>query len=239
VTNDSDSFVQEVNESLRQDRVVGFLRQNGIYIGIALVIFIGGIAGWQIYKDQTLKGSRAHAQEYAAAQRLAQEGNLADAKTEYERLSGEGPRVYRAMAQMEHAAVLETEGDLEGALAGFDRAAETATDPLMRDTARLRAAYLAAETGDFAALRTRLEPLIASDTRISYLARELLAIEAWEAGETDLARTTLEQLQLSLEAPEAVQSRATTALAVIGPAPQSSQSEGAANAPAPSEGETK
>jgi hypothetical protein len=169
---------------------------------------------------------------------LARDGNLDGAKAEFERLSNEGPRAYRVMAQMERAALLEAEGDLEGALAGFDAAAEAANDPVMRESAQLRAGYIAAETQDFPALQQRLAPLIESDSRLSYLARELLAIEAWEAGETQLARETLETLTLAFEAPEPVRQRAQIALSVIGPAPES-DAEGAAPASTPSEGESK
>src|SRR5690606_671148 len=79
--------------------------------------------------------------------------------------------------------------------------------------------------------------LIESDSRLSYLARELLAIEAWEAGQPDLARDQLENLTLAFDAPEPVRQRAHVALSVIGPA-QTSSADGAP-APAPSEGETK
>jgi hypothetical protein len=238
VTNESDSFISEVDESLRQDRVLGFLRKYGIIIGGAVVVLVLGVGAVQWWRSYQVDASRDHAEEFAEAQTLFQEGNLADAKTAFEELQGQGPRVYRAMAMMESAGVLEAEGDLAGALAGFDAAAEASRDPLMRDTARLRAAYIAAESEDFPTLRTRLEPLIASETRLSYLARELLAIEAWEAGETELARTTLENLQLAFEAPQAVQERARTALAVIGPAPEAAATD-APTAPAPSEGDTK
>ena len=44
--------------------------------------------------------------------------------------------------------------------AEFDAAAAQAPDAVMRETAQLRAAYIAAETQDLAALRTRLQPLI-------------------------------------------------------------------------------
>jgi len=241
VTNETDSFVNEVDESLRQDRMLGLAKQYGPWLIGAFVVLLIGVAafmGWQGYsRDQ----SRAHADVYAAAQKMAAEGvaagNLEQAKAEFERLTNEGPQVYRVMARLEHGAILETQGDLEAALAEFDQAAEDANDPIMRDTARLRAAYIVAETQDFAALQTRLQPLIESDSRISYLARELLGIEAWEAGNIDLARETLQNLTLAFDAPEAVQQRAQVALSVIGPAPETSAD--GAPAPAPSEGETK
>jgi hypothetical protein len=238
VSNETDTFVQEVDESLRHERMLKAARRFGPWLIAAFAVFILGLGGWQWWKAYNLDRSRAHAQQYAAAQTLAREGDLDGAKAEFERLSNEGPRVYRVMAQMEHAAILATEGDLDAALAGFDRAAEAAGDPVMRETAQMRAAYIAAETQDFPALQRRLQPLIDSDSRLSYLARELLAIEAWEAGETDIARDTLENLTLAFDAPEAVRQRAQVALSVIGPAPETS-ADGASDAPAPSEGESK
>lgn len=242
MTNETDSFVNEVDESLRQDRMLGLAKKYGPWLIGAFVAVLIGVAGYLWWKDYSLNQSRAHSEEFIAAQRMAaegiQSGNLDQAKAEFERLTGEGPQVYRVMARLEHAAILEAQGDLEAALAEFDRAAEDARDPTMRDTARLRAAYIVAETQDFAALQTRLQPLVDSDSRLSYLARELLGIEAWEAGNLDLARETLQNLTLAFDAPEAVQQRAQVALSVIGPAP-ATPADGAANAPAPSEGETK
>ncbi len=238
MTNETDSFVQEVDEGLRQARLTALSPRYGPWLLGAFAVFILGLWGWLWWQDNQLQQSRAHAEQYAAAQQLARAGNLEAARTEFERLTGEGPGVYRVMAQMERAAILAVEGDLEGALAGFDAAAEAADNPVLRDTARMRAAYIVADSQDFAALRARLDPLIASDSRFSFLARELLAIEAWEAGDAALARDTLENLTLAFDAPEAVRERAQVALSVIGPAPATS-ADGAVAAPAPSEGESK
>lgn len=237
MSNETDSFVNEVDESLRQDRMLTLAKKYGPWlIGVFVVILIGVaiFIGWRDYRQSQ---GRVHGDVYAAAQQLVAEGDIEGAKAEFERLTGEGPNVYRVMARLEQAAILQGEGDLEAALAEFDRAAEDADDPIMRDTARLRAAYIAAETQDFAALQTRLQPLIDSDSRMSYLARELLGVEAWEAGNLDLARDTLQNLTLAFDAPESVQQRAQVALSVIGPAP--ADSSGGAQTPAPAEGETK
>lgn len=233
MTNETDTFVQEVNESLRQDRVLQFLRKYGMVLGAAAAAIILGLVGWVVWTQQRQQSSRAASIDFAAALRLAEQGNLNGAKEEFARLREEAPGSYRVMSRMEHAAVLQEQGDLEAALAEFEAAADAASDPLMRDTALLRAAYIAADTQDFTALRQRLQPLAESDSRLSFLARELLGVEAWEAGETALARETFEALSLAFDAPEAVQQRAQLALAVLGPAPV------AATPPAPSEGETK
>lgn len=238
MSNDTDAFVQEVDQNLREERLMKLFRRYGPWAAGAVVLALAIGFGWVQWQAYQLNNSREHAQEYAAAQNLAASGNLDEAKAEFERLSGEGPHVYRVMAQMEHAAVLEQQGDLEGALAGFDAAAEAASDPVMRETAQLRAAYIAAETQDFEALQLRLQPLINSESRLSFLARELLAIEAWEAGDMNLARDTLQNLTLAFDAPQSVRERAQVALSVIGPAPAASTA-GDAQAPTPAEGESK
>lgn len=237
MSNESDSFIQEVDESLRQDQVLAFFKRYGLYIGGVFVALLVGAAGWQWWQADQLSAGRRQSDAYVAAIEQAGAGNFDEAKTAFEQLSNEGPRTYRVMAQVQRAAILAREGDLDGALAGYDAAAERASDPVLRDTIRLRAAYVAAETQDFAALQTRLQPLIESESRLSYLARELLAVEAWEAGEIDLARDTLENLSLAFDAPSSVQERARLALSVIGPAPATSAD--GAQAPVPSEGENQ
>lgn len=236
MTNDTDSFVQEVDESLRQDRMLKVAQRYGPWFGGVVVLFLLGLIGWQVWNGMRVNAAREQSGAYMAALDLARDGNLDGAKQEFERLRDEGPSTYRVMARMHHAAVLQEQGDLEAALAEFEAAAEAADDPLMRETAQLRAAYIAAETQDFDSLQARLQPLIASESRLSYLARELLAIEAWEAGDANLARETLQNLSLAFDAPEAVRQRAQVGLAVMGPAPAETTTEAA---PPPAEGETK
>jgi hypothetical protein len=236
VTNDTDTFVQEVDESLRQDRMLTLGKKYGPWLLGVIIAIIVGVLIWQGWESYQVNQSREHAPEYAAAQALAREGNFEGARDAFAALRNEGPQVYRTMAALEYAAMLEQLGDLEAALTAFDEAAEAARDPVMRETAQLRAAYIAADTQDFAALQARLQPLIESESRLSYLARELLGFEAWEAGQTDLARDTLENLTLAFDAPQEVQQRAQLGLSVIGPAP-ATPADGA-TAPAPAEGET-
>lgn len=235
MTNETDTFVQEVDEKLREERMMTMLKRYGPWVGAAVLVFLVALAAWQWWSEYTLTQSRDHSDSYVAAQELARANDLDAAKQAFADLRDDGPRPYRVMATLEHAAILAEQGDLEAALAEFDRAAEAASDPTMRDTARLRAAFIAAEIHDFEAVRGRLQPLIDSDSRLSYLARELLGVKAWEAKDLDLARSTFEGLTLAFDAPEPVRERAQIALSVIGPPAEAP----AAPAPAPSEGESK
>ncbi|WP_395647586.1 tetratricopeptide repeat protein [Terricaulis sp.] len=215
----TDSFVQEVDESLRQDRTVSFIKKYGPWIAGAAAVVILGLGAWQMYGQYMQGVAREHGDRYVAAQQMLRDGDLDGAKAAFEALYNGGPNSYRTMARMEHAAILQAQGDLDGALAGFDDAASVAQDPILKQSAEIRAAYIAADTQDFTALRARVQPLIDAHTPTSYLAQELLGVEAWEAGDLELARSTLESLTLAFEAPEAVRQRAQIALSVIGPAP--------------------
>jgi len=88
--------------------------------------------------------------------------------------------------------------------------------------------------------------MLQSHSRISFLARELLAIQAWQSGHNDIARTTLQDLTLAFDAPEGVRQRAQVTLALLPAAPapattpanspaQNSRTQGA-TPPAPSQG---
>jgi hypothetical protein len=123
----------------------------------------------------------------------------------------------------------------------FDQIAGETQDKTLRDSARLRAAYLVADRQDFQAVRTRVQPLIDEAGPLSYLARELLGVEAWEAGDFALARDTMQNLTLAFDAPEDVRQRAQLALNVVGEVDNAGAQPAPPNAPAvqANPGETK
>ncbi len=44
---ESDSFLHEVTEEVRRDKLVRMLRKNAVWIGLVLVVIIGAAAGWE------------------------------------------------------------------------------------------------------------------------------------------------------------------------------------------------
>jgi hypothetical protein len=241
----TETFVQEVDQSVREEQLLAQAKRYGPWLAGLFVLVLAALGGWQWWQQHQRDVARSQATEYAAAQQLAASGNLDGAKAAFEHLTTQGPDTYRVMARMEYAALLSVQGDLDGSIAAFDQAAAAAHDPVMKETAQLRAAYIAAETQDFEALQRRLQPLLQSHSRISYLARELLAIQAWRSGHNDIARSTLEELTLAFDAPEGVRQRAQVTLALVGRAPASahpatnspaSSPARGATTPAPSEG---
>jgi hypothetical protein len=241
VTDDSESFIQEVHESLRHDRVSDLVKRYWRWAVGAVAVVLLGVGGWQAYEAFNRNAAREGAVEFGQAQDQARQGNLDAANALFERLSEKGPHSYRILAKMERAGIIATRGDADGAIAMFDQIASETQDKTLRDTARLRAAYLVADRQDFQAVRTRVQPLIDEGGPISYLARELLGVEAWEAGDFALARDTLQNLTLAFDAPEDVRQRAQLALSVVGEVDNGPAQNAPQNAPAvqANPGETK
>jgi hypothetical protein len=239
VTNDSDSFIQEVDEGLREERLMSQARRYAPWAIGGLIAVLAGIGGWQLWRGEMLKSAHHQSDAFAAALQQAAGGDIDAAKAAFAPLSTRGPQAYQIMARMEHAALLQSQGDLQAALTEFDTIAADARDPVMRSSAQLRAAYLVADTQDFQAVQARVQPIIDGGGQFSFLAQELLAVEAWEAGQTDIARDTLENMRLAFDTPQSVRQRAELALAVLGPAPAPAADDAAEPARQPTEGESK
>ncbi len=233
----TEGFVQEVDQRVREERMLEDLKRFGPWLIGLFLVFLIAISGWQWWQGHQADVAREQSMQFHAAQQMAQQGNVNGAKAAFQRLTTQGSDSYRVMARMEYAAILQVQGDLDGAIASFDQAAADARDPVMKETAQLRAAYIAAETQDFEALQRRLQPLLQSHSRISYLARELLAIQAWHSGHYDVARSTLEDLTLAFDAPEGVRQRAQLTLSLLPPAPApANPPQRGASTQAPSQG---
>ena len=214
----SDIF-EEVEEKLREDKLqVWWNRYGMIAVGAAVgvVLFVGAFSAWTAWRASV---NAAAGERFAAIQEQAQSDPAAAqaALVEFQKSAHDG---YKALAEMERAGALQAQGDLKGATAAFDNAAKLANEPVVKQSAQLRAAYLAAETENFTALEARLQPMIDSRGAFSYLARELLGVEAYEAGQVDRARTEFTYLETAFDAPSGVRQRAASFLTVLGPAPE-------------------
>lgn len=213
----TDAF-EEVEETIRRERIADSIRKYGPAVAAAIALVVVGILGFEAWRNWRAEQAGGYAVEMSKAQDLLQAGKTDEALKGFKDVAAKGAGGYKSLALMEVAGILTAKGDL--ALAGktYEEAAAKAEDPIVRDSALLRAAYLAAETEPYAALEARVKPLIDKTSAYAYLARELLGFEALKAGNPAKAREHFEFLTLALDAPEGVRQRAQSALAMLGPA---------------------
>lgn len=207
---------EEVEENLRRDQLQEIWKKYGVLFIAGAAALVLGVGGVGLYRGWHADRSKDASQEFVDLQTLAaNDPKAAEPKLAAFAKSAHGG--YKALAEMERASVLQAEGDLPGAILAFDSAAKLASDKSVKQSAQLRAAYIAAESEPFAAIEARVKPLIEGGGAFGYLGRELLAVEAFEAGKPDRARTEFDYLATAFDAPQGVRERAQRYLAFLGP----------------------
>lgn len=184
---ETDSFIQEVTEEVRQDRMYRLWKKYAPY-GIAVVVAaIAASAGWTWMKHREAEKARE-----AGAAFLATE--IDSVEKEQELVAKiEGPAA--VVARLRLAAAKADAGDAEGAVALYrEIASEAGLDPAYADLARLQAVRIGLPTMDPAQAVAEIEPLAAEGATYRLLALELRAVVRLNAGETAAAHADLAEI---------------------------------------------
>lgn len=214
----------EVDEELRADRAQALLkRYSGVIIGAAVLI-VAATGAWQAWNWWQMKQDLAAADAFLATQRqveaLAPTAATAERTAlaeKFEQVAASAPAGYRVLARLRAAGLRAQAGDQAGAAAiALAVAADSATDPILRDYAQLLSVQYQIDEGDPAQLQARLVPLMAPDNTWRGLAREAQAMLTLRQGQTEQARTELRALAQDVTAPDGVRARANALLGRLG-----------------------
>jgi hypothetical protein len=206
---------QEVDEEVRRERLEKLWKQYGNYIIAALILVLACIGAWRGYIYwQERKAAEAGA-AFEAASALADEGKHKEAEAAFAKLATEGTAGYRTLARFREAAQLGL-SDPKAAVAAYDAlAADASLGQPLQDLAAVRAGLLLVDTAPYQELRTRLEPLTASERPFRHSARELLAFGAWRAGDNAAAHKWIDAVVADPETPSTIRNRVDVLAALI------------------------
>ncbi|MCS6879294.1 MAG: tetratricopeptide repeat protein [Geminicoccaceae bacterium] len=213
----ADEFIREVEEELKQERLLELWKRWGnLVIGAALAIVVGTAAwvGWQRWQEAQ---RRAEAERFAAAERLFVEGRDREAVEALQAFARDASPGFATVARLLAAAAAERAGDgarAEDALRAV--ADDPAADPLLRDAALVQLLARRIEREDPRLLRARLEPLAVDGNPWRHAARFLLAATEVRAGQREAAVAALKRLIEEGTAPEGLRSRARELLEALG-----------------------
>lgn len=199
----SDQFAREVDEDLRSEFLKKIWDRFGIFIiatAVIIVVATAGYRGWGYYKEQA---AQTAGDAYMEALQLAEEGEDAEALRAFQAIADGGHDGYAALARFRIATELADQGDVEGAVAEFDRIADTTKSDELKSLAELRAGLLLVDNGTLEEVQSRLAVLANPNSAWRHSAREYIALAAYRAGDLETATTTLD---LILEDPESLQS---------------------------------
>jgi hypothetical protein len=232
----TDEFIREVDEAVRQDQWLKLWKRYGSYVvAAALAVVVGTAAGvgWRTWQQNERLDE---ARRYAAAQKMLSDDRPAEAAAAFEALAEDASGGYRVLARLRAAEARAAAGDPAAAAGILEQlAANDEAGPRYRSLGELLAAQRALTDAGPGALLAQLEPLIGVDNPWRHSALELRALAQMQSGDTAAARQTLDDLLADPLTPPELGRRAAELLAFLGGPPADAPAAPRAEQPAAEE----
>lgn len=190
MTHQNDSFIDEVTEDLRRDRLFAAFRRYG-WIGLLVILAIVGGAAWREYSRAAAEREAQAFGDAVIAAETAEDPAAALAALPAGEREGR-----RALIALLAASAQVEAGEREAAAATLTALAEDAAAPqLARDLARLKLVTLQGAAMDPARRDAILSELSAAGRPFRLLALEQKAVALVAAGRQEDAVTLIRQIQ--------------------------------------------
>lgn len=218
MANQNDSFIDEVTEDLRRDRLFGLYRRYG-WIALALILLLVIGVSWYEY-DQARQ--RADAEAWGDAV-LAAESS--DDPAALLAVDADGSQGREALSALLAASGWVREGGNDAAAEALGEVAGAdAQDSVLHDLAELKLVMLNGSQMDPSERDAILTRLSRSGAPFELLALEQKAVALIEAGRTDDAITLIRQIQQKDGLSEALRRRLSEMMIALGVEPEATDS---------------
>ncbi|MEM7746298.1 MAG: hypothetical protein AAF409_21605 [Pseudomonadota bacterium] len=213
---DTDSFIDEVNEEVRRDRLFALLKRYG-WIGALLVVLIVGGAAWSEYRKAS---ARAEAEALGDGMLAGLAATTPEARVDaLTGLATSNPTA-QALVAMLTAAEAQRGGDIETAVEELNAVAiNPDVDEIYRQLAGFKALTLQADTLDAMTRRQQFEALAVAGSPLRLLALEQLALIDVAEGETEAAIARYQDILQDAAVTSDLQQRALQVIVALGGTP--------------------
>lgn len=209
MANENDTFIREVNEQLRSEKMTNFWSRYGIVVIGGAVLIVLGTAGAGIYEYWNSNRASNSGDQFIAAMKLASENKPDDALAALAALETAGHGSYPVLAKFRSATLQAQKGDAPAAISAFTAIGnDTSAPQVFRDAAKIRAAWLLVDTGSYDQVSAQVEVLSGESQAFRSSAREALGLAAYKAGDFVKARDWFQQITTDAQAPRNVANRA-------------------------------
>lgn len=216
MANEHDSFIREVNEELRSEQMRAVWSRYGRFLIGGAVAVVVATALWGAYEYWSERQASASGDRFLAALTLVREGKNAEADTALKALEADGSGAYPVLARLRAATLAAEKNDAAAAITAFTAIGkDTSVPDVVRDSARLRAAYLLVDTGTYEQVSAEAEQIAVPNNALRHSAREVLGLAAYKAGDMGKAKDWFEQTKADAQAPSNVANRARMMLDLI------------------------
>ncbi|SMF00274.1 hypothetical protein SAMN06265365_11430 [Tistlia consotensis] len=206
---------REVDEEVRQEKLLRLWKQYGLYLVAGIVLLIVAVGGWKGYESWQASQRRDAADAYATALAKAS-GDAAAALDSLEKQAAPAEDGYGLLAALQAARLRASAGDVEGAVAEWEKIRDSEDLPrVYRDMAALLIVEHTFKDADAEQLDADLTPLLDPASPVRPSAIELSALLALREGDNATARTRLKELTDDASTPLGLRQRATQLLGTL------------------------
>lgn len=210
---DTDSFIDEVTEEVRRDRLFLMLKRYGWIGGAAVALIVGGAAFREFSKAQDQAAAEALGDGITAALEIDGREEQAAALAAVTADSAGG----KAILKMLEAGALAEAGKPAEAVARLEAVAiDGELPPIYRHIASFKALALQTETLSVADRRLQFEALAQPGAPLALLASEQLALLDVEEGNSDAAIARLREIAADAAVSADLKERATQVIVALG-----------------------
>ena len=213
----TDSFIEEVNEEVRRDRLYGYLRRYGWIAVLVILLIVGGAAFSEYRKAQT----RAEAEALGDALLASLSGDEGAARAESIAAIAPGSAEAQAVVKLLAAAEYVNAGDNAAAVGVLDALAIAPDVPaIYRQLAQFKSLTLQAADTPVAERRQALEAMAQAGNPMRLLASEQLALIDIETGAPEAAVERYQAILADAEVSSDLQQRALQVIVALGGEPE-------------------
>ncbi len=211
-----DSFIREVEEELRTERLQNIWNRYGKLIIGSAVIIVAAVAGYRYYEYSIAKQAAENGDAFMQAVRLTDQNKRDEALTALENIGETGAPTYKTMASMRLAAELAKDGKSDEAVKVYDAIiADASTDEILRSVSRIRAAMVLVDSGSVEDVEGRVQPLLAPGNSFASAAREAVGLAFFKAANLEEAFKQFDAIASDVSTPSNMRQRAGIILSLI------------------------
>jgi hypothetical protein len=207
--NDGETFLREVDEELRKDRVNKFVARHGWWLLAAAILFLGAVGGFIWWQNHKAAAVGEQGETLLSALDSMEAGNRAQAAPKIAQLAENGNEGYRVAALFVRANSETAAGNAPAAIATLRSiAADESIDELYRQAALIRQTALEFDTLRPQVAVQRLRPLVHPDSPWLGTAGEMLGVAYLRLHQPNLAGPVFAMVGRDTHVPESIRSRA-------------------------------
>lgn len=210
-------FIREIDEAVRQDDTVQFLRRYGVALGVVIAAIVLGLGGYLIWNSQREGALEAESEALVSALDYARAEDYRSVDERVAPLLDSDTSGIRTSARFLKANAALEQGDTTVAVELFAQIADDEDAPgALRDLARVREVAANFDQREPADIVARLKDIAVPGNPLFGSAGELTAIAQLEAGNRDAAGALFAAIAKDEELPESLRARARQMAGLLG-----------------------